>query len=303
MNDQDLEMLSGVPLFALLSARERATLAQIVTRVRFEKGQTVFRQGVEGDTMYVVARGRIQIYVLDAEGRKLVLGTNKRGDVFGEVSLLDGGLRTASAVAIEDAELLSLGRDDLVELVTRHPHAALHLLAMMGQRLRTTNELIRQQVARNANVEERIVSSLGRRMLIALTELLGSWPMVVMALAAALVGSLISSRLVDLGAEAAELARFAIVGYVGVVLPLVLLALTRLTALSRIKADLDYTYDAKQEVDMAKLMDAVGRIQDEILSQKTQIARREALDSKNPNARRPGSTPPGPPSLRDPLSI
>ncbi|MFP5246601.1 MAG: DUF1003 domain-containing protein, partial [Thermoanaerobaculia bacterium] len=96
------------------------------------------------------------------------------GEVFGELSLFDGGARTASAVALEDTTLLVLDRDDLLAFLRRHPDAALDLLTTMGQRIRTTDEMLRRRVARNINEEMRIHSTTIEKIADVIAEFSGS---------------------------------------------------------------------------------------------------------------------------------
>ena len=151
-----ISMLAGVPMFELMDDNERASLAELLGTRQFDKGQTIFSFGDAGDTVYVVYSGRVEVYIENFEGQKIILRENEKGDVFGDISLLDGGPRTANAVAVEDTEVLSLDRDQLLELLEKHPHAGLDLLTVMGRRLRATNELLRTQVTRNLNEEEEL---------------------------------------------------------------------------------------------------------------------------------------------------
>ena len=139
----DEARLTGLPLFGLLSDAERNTLNELFTAVGAHRGDRVFRRGDPGGSLYFVRSVRVQIVQEDLDGQRIVVSENGPGSVFGEVSLLDGGPRTADAVAAADAVLLTLDRDDLLEFVTKHPPASLALLTVMGQRLRSTNELLR----------------------------------------------------------------------------------------------------------------------------------------------------------------
>jgi CRP/FNR family transcriptional regulator, cyclic AMP receptor protein len=80
-----------------------------------------------------------------------VLETSQPGDIFGEVSLLDGGSRTAWVVALSEAEVLRLDRQHFEDYVRQYPPAALNLLSVAARRLRKSDEMIRRTVTRNAN--------------------------------------------------------------------------------------------------------------------------------------------------------
>jgi CRP/FNR family transcriptional regulator, cyclic AMP receptor protein len=156
---QTSDLLATVPLFQLLDAGERADLERSFARLEVPAGETVFAMGEPGDSLYVVGTGRVELFVKDTTGSRIVLATCGPGELFGELSLFDGGARTASALVVEDATLLMLDRDDLHAFLRAHPDAALDLLTTMGQRIRTTDELLRRRVARNINEEHAIRSS------------------------------------------------------------------------------------------------------------------------------------------------
>jgi len=153
------ELLGQAPLFTLLDATERADLEQVLERRSYAAGEIVFTTGEPGDALYIVGTGNVELFVKDNAGAKISLTICGAGEVFGELSLFDGGARTATALALEDVELLMLERDDLLLFLRRHPDAALDLLTMMGQRIRATDEILRRRVARNINAEMEIRST------------------------------------------------------------------------------------------------------------------------------------------------
>jgi uncharacterized membrane protein len=148
------EMLAGVPFFSLLDDQERTTLAERIDVVQFAAGATVFDRGAPGDAMFIVKTGRVEIFFKNDTGERIVLETCHAGDFFGEISLLDSGPRTASAMATEAVEALVVDRGDLDELFKLYPHAAFDLLAAAGRRMRETAELLRHTATRNINEEE-----------------------------------------------------------------------------------------------------------------------------------------------------
>ena len=149
----DATLLEAAPLFQTLTDDDRRDLAAAMHSLNHRAGEIVFRFGDPGDALYLVTAGAVELYTRDYMGQKMVLKVARAGDIFGELSLLDGGPRTATAEMSEDGALLSLGRDDLMRFLRRHPDAAFGLLTELGHRLRTTNERLRQAAARNANEE------------------------------------------------------------------------------------------------------------------------------------------------------
>jgi uncharacterized membrane protein len=149
----DAALLADLPLFAPLAPEELALLAQAVEVRRLDAGQILFKAGDPGEAMYIVVAGEMELSVVDRAGQKIVLTGSHRGDVFGELAMLDAGPRTATARAVVAAELLELDRADLLLLVTQKPEAALHMLGAMGAMTRKADLLLRTRVARNAQEE------------------------------------------------------------------------------------------------------------------------------------------------------
>jgi CRP/FNR family cyclic AMP-dependent transcriptional regulator len=149
----DPKMLEGVALFEHLTDEDRGSLAEVIDHRHLVAGATLFNAGESGDSLFVVQAGEVELFIKDTAGQKIVLTVAGRGEIFGELSLLDQGARTATAVALIDSELLELDRSDLLLLFQKTPAAALALLAAMGHMTRKADALLRTRVSRNANVE------------------------------------------------------------------------------------------------------------------------------------------------------
>lgn len=149
----DAALLAEVPFFQLLDDNEREELSKQLDVVEFPAGQLMFSYGDPGDSLYVIRRGEVEIFFKDDTGTRIVLETGGPGSLFGEVSLLDGGPRTASVLVTQDLEALRLDRGDLDVFLRSHPAAALDLLGATGRRLRLTAEMLRHTASRNVNRE------------------------------------------------------------------------------------------------------------------------------------------------------
>lgn len=130
------EALSLVPLFRDVSAADLAMLAGAVRSRRFRRGEVVFHQGDPGDALYVVVEGRVKITLPSDTGDEAILATLRPGDFFGELSLLDGAPRSATAVALDPTETLVLGRDRVRDLIDRVPSFRDALLTAITHELR-----------------------------------------------------------------------------------------------------------------------------------------------------------------------
>jgi len=152
-----VEALSTVPLFSALDGEERAVLAHQAEECAWPAHTRIFSRGDPGDCFYVVSRGRVEISVEATTGERRTLGTAGPGEFFGELSLLDGGARSADATTLDSTEAVKIDRADLAELFRVHPTAALDVLSVTGRRLRETNRALLASVGTSPNqeVEER----------------------------------------------------------------------------------------------------------------------------------------------------
>lgn len=145
------DVLAPIPLFAKLPVQERAELAGMLQTKQFDAHQPVVWLGEQGDDFYIVHTGKVAVSCPDESGKEVTLGTLGPGQFFGEISLLDGGPRTATVRTLRDSTMLILARDDFLQFLKRHPDAAIYMLTILGQRQRETNEKLRG--IRNANEE------------------------------------------------------------------------------------------------------------------------------------------------------
>ncbi|MFT3694423.1 MAG: DUF1003 domain-containing protein [Kofleriaceae bacterium] len=156
----DPAFLATITLFNQLDDDERTVLSQSMQVRPVKVGETLFKAGDEGDSMFIVHTGQVELFVRDKAGQKIVLHVAEAGQFFGELSLLDGGARTATAAIVGEGELWVLDREDLQQLFRKRPDAAMDMLAAMGGMTRKANALLQARVSRNAN-EEAIVHDKG----------------------------------------------------------------------------------------------------------------------------------------------
>jgi len=135
--------LAGLPLFAGLNSQELALLQARMERTQFPVNQTVFWRGERGEHLYVIESGRAAVTIPSDEGKHVTVDVLGPGQVFGEISMLDGGPRTATVRALEPLVLRSLAREQFQAFLRSSPSAAIHMLAVMGQRQRASTEALR----------------------------------------------------------------------------------------------------------------------------------------------------------------
>ena len=135
-------MLHGSPLFRGLAPATLDRIAALAAQRAYRRDEIVFSAGDPGDSLIGVVSGRIRISAGNADGREIFLNIMVPGDTFGEIALLDGGTRTATATAMERSELVSIRREPLFALLELEPKSALELLRLCGARLRWTSGLL-----------------------------------------------------------------------------------------------------------------------------------------------------------------
>lgn len=273
------DMLAEVPLFETMDERERKTLLKLLESKRYDKGDTIFHAGDVGDSFYIVRSGAVQVYIENYEGEKIVLRENVPGDVFGDISMFDGGPRTATAVATEDTEVLFLDKDGLLEFVKNQPHAALDLLAVMGKRLRSTNELLRTQVSRNINEVIEIKTTALDRVADIIAEFSGSMPFLI--LNGLWFAVWIGLNTINFGVPQWDPYPFGlltmIVSLEAIFLScFVLISQNRQSAKDHVKADIEYQVNLKAELEVAQLHSKVDRIYEEMQAQFDKVHRASA---------------------------
>src|SRR5512135_3468255 len=109
---------------------------------KVKKGTLLFRKGDMGTNLYAVCDGAVRISAPSDQGKDAIFNLIVPGEIFGEISLLDGGQRTADAVALENCELLVIERRDFLPILTDHPDVAMKLIEILCARLRRTSEQV-----------------------------------------------------------------------------------------------------------------------------------------------------------------
>jgi CRP/FNR family transcriptional regulator, cyclic AMP receptor protein len=149
----DPEILAEVPLFQLLDADERAALAAKVETVQAPEGKVLFSYGDPGDSLYIVREGEVELFLKNDSGQRIALERLGPGDFCGELSLVDAGPRTETALVTKDLQAVMVDRADIEGLLKQHPAAAMDLLTATGRRLREANRLLRHAASRDINEE------------------------------------------------------------------------------------------------------------------------------------------------------
>src|SRR4029079_3321024 len=140
-----VELLKSVTLFADLEEGELERFSHVAVPRSFPAGTRVFHEGDDSDARYIVKEGSVQGHSEHSDGRAITLATLGPGEIFGELAMLDGDQRSASAEALTEGELLALPANDVRSLLARHPEISFMLVAVLVRRLRAANVRLSRQ--------------------------------------------------------------------------------------------------------------------------------------------------------------
>jgi CRP-like cAMP-binding protein len=136
------DVLARAGLFQGVAPEAREALASALQHGEYTRGETVFTEGEQGDTLFIVLTGKVKVGRRAADGRENMLSVMGPSDMFGELSLFDPGPRTATATVLTDARLASLAHAALRPWLNDRPEIAEQLLRVLARRLRRTNDAL-----------------------------------------------------------------------------------------------------------------------------------------------------------------
>jgi CRP/FNR family cyclic AMP-dependent transcriptional regulator len=136
VNEADATLLSNTRLFGTMAADALQRVAEKATRRSYSRGEVIFREDDPGDALCVVVTGLVKIYLSSVDGDEMLLVTLGPSAVFGELPMVDGGLRSASAAAVEASTVLTLTRAALLEALSSSTQLVDSLLRSMGSMVR-----------------------------------------------------------------------------------------------------------------------------------------------------------------------
>jgi len=137
-----LVVLRNVPLFSGLDESELEKLSRVAGRRRAGRSEQVVRAGESADSLIVLLSGRAKVTNFDEEGREIILAWLGPGEIFGEMGLIDGSPRSASVIAIEPCELLTIGKNEFQRCMQDNFQVAQKLMQILVRRLREADRNI-----------------------------------------------------------------------------------------------------------------------------------------------------------------
>jgi CRP-like cAMP-binding protein len=163
---EKLRYLSELAVFQDLSPREVEELNRVTTISVVPRGRVFYRPEEPGEVLFILKEGRVQLYRISPEGKKLVITTLGEHTLFGEMALLGAKMHNTFAEAIEDCTICVMSRPDLERLILSKPQVALRILEITGRRLHEAEERLENMAfkgipARLANILLRLANEQG----------------------------------------------------------------------------------------------------------------------------------------------
>lgn len=251
------EFLSKIPIFEHLSPSDHDTLVGLWHARELKVGETLFRLGDQGDAMYVIQSGVIDINVpVQGPRKQMTVSVLHEGEFFGELSIIDGLPRTATAVAVEKTHLLEMKRNDFIRFLLDRPAVAISMVSVIGKRLRDTNELVQSLASKNVNEEMDERLSFGDKLADKIAEFGGSWTFIILFMVFLIVW--VGLNTIQLWYKPFDEYPFIFLNLMlsclgAVQAPVIMMSQNRAQKKDRLRAELDYQVNLKSELLLQQL--------------------------------------------------
>lgn len=260
-----VESLRIVPLFASLDDQAARTLLKLLSSQTFPAGSKLFSKGERGDSMYLIESGKVRISIHDQSAELVVLAELGQGDFFGEMALIDGRQRSADATVVADSRLAVLQREAFRSFVRDTPEVAMEMLAALSDRLRRTDELLRGRASRNANEEEAARATLADHAADLIASFGGSWKFIFafggLIVSWMLINSLVLAKAFD--PVPFDFLNLMLAVMAGMQAPIIMMSQNRQGEKDRLRADLDYQVNLKNELALAEVLRRLDILENE----------------------------------------
>ena len=266
-NEMTLEALRSVPLFASLTDDAAIEVRSLLATRDVSAGTQLFHKGDSGDAMYLIENGRVRISIMDEDHKEITLAELAQGDFFGEMSIIDGRQRSADAMVIDDARFAILSRPNFLAFVRSNPDVALGMLGALTDRLRRTDELIRSRVSRNANEEQRKRATMADRAADVIAEFGGSWKFIGVSIGLIVFWIIFNSYILFNGFDPKpyQMLNLVLAVIAGMQAPIIMMSQNRQGEKDRLRADLDYRVNLKNELSLAEVLRRLDVLESERL--------------------------------------
>jgi CRP/FNR family cyclic AMP-dependent transcriptional regulator len=258
------EFLTKIPMFENLSAEDLNLLTLLWHERTIRKSEVLFRKGDVGSSMFIVQDGSMEICVLSGQDQEEIrVSTIDKGGFFGELALISGQPRTATAKAIEDCRLLEMWREEFINFLSTRPMVAISMINEIGKRLQATNELVSSMASRNINEEMDEQMSFGDRLADRVADFVGSWKFVIYFLLG--IGVWCVLNIIELVFMTFDPYPFVFLNLVLALVaslqaPLIMMSQNRAQIKDRLRAEQDYQVNLKSELMLQQLHEKIDEI-------------------------------------------
>ena len=142
----DVAFLTRVRIFANLNGKQLQSRPDKLQPRRYQRGEVIFHEDDPADRMHIIVDGRVKISIASEDGRERDIALFQSGDCFGEMALLDGSNRSATATAVDATETMVLFRQGFLDFLGENPELAADVNTMLVQRLRNVNQMLGDMV-------------------------------------------------------------------------------------------------------------------------------------------------------------
>lgn len=258
------EFLTKIPIFQKLSITDLDMMSKLWHPRIVKQQEILFRKGDTGSSMFIIQEGTIEISIPGEQGHKdICVSVLGQGDFFGELSLIDGLPRTATATATHTCQLLEMNRDDFIRFLMDRPAVAISMISEIGKRLQATNDLVTSLASKNVNVEMEERLSFGDRLADKVADFVGSWTFLIYFLAGVAIWCILNViELIFLPFDPYPFVFLnLILGLVASLqAPLIMMSQNRAQIKDRLRAELDYQINLKSELMLQQLHAKIDEI-------------------------------------------
>ncbi len=148
--------LENFNLFSDLTKEEMQQLSTITTMQEIEKSQPIYFAKEPSKSIYFLKRGRVKLTRTSPDGKEMILALVNPGEIFGELSILDGEERTDYAIAMDDCLICAISRDEFLSFIQKRPELNLRITKLIGFKIRKYSERIEELIFKDAS--QRVIS-------------------------------------------------------------------------------------------------------------------------------------------------
>ena len=254
----------------------------------YPAGTVLCRENAVEDRFYMILEGEVEVTKVINNTETRALKTLAPGDFFGEMALIDGKRRSADATVLAEARLAVLSREDFLEFIHTNPVVALEMLSAVFARLRRTDELLRVRVSRNVNEEEEKRMTVADRLADMLAEFGGSWKFIGFSIFLILFWIAMNSYFLPKAFDQPpyQMLNLVLAVVAGMQAPIIMMSQNRQSEKDRLRADLDYQVNLKNELSLAEVLRRLDVIESERLPKlfEEQSARMFASNVQSPTS-------------------